>query len=162
MLVHYSGGMQMQWYDLEHQSMVAAVSMPCRDLQWCGFGEQGWPAFYSSGRLMAYLNQVWMPLVDTCQYSAGKTDFYWPVACDTMSLQVVICKAGDRQPGFPRPLITELALQVPALASSCAGANEEPLMRSQLWVSGDDPLHTAQQDKLVLQLVQQAGRAQKL
>lgn len=59
----------------------------------------------------------WVPLLDTKQLSrlAGgrKEETYWPVAVAQEKFHCIILKGGDKNPYFPRPLLSEFDFQVP-------------------------------------------------
>lgn len=58
-----------------------------------------------------------MPLLDTKQLArlAGgrKEETYWPVAVAQEKFHCIILKGGDKNPYFPRPLLSEFDFQVP-------------------------------------------------
>lgn len=58
-----------------------------------------------------------MPLLDTKQLArlAGgrKEETYWPVAVAQDKFHCIILKGGDKNPYFPRPLLSEFDFQVP-------------------------------------------------
>lgn len=59
----------------------------------------------------------WVPLLDTKQLArlAGgrKEETYWPVAVAQDKFHCIILKGGDKNPYFPRPLLSEFDFQVP-------------------------------------------------
>lgn len=59
----------------------------------------------------------WVPLLDTKQLArlAGgrKEETYWPVAVAQEKFHCIILKGGDKNPYFPRPLLSEFDFQVP-------------------------------------------------
>jgi chromosome transmission fidelity protein 4 len=59
----------------------------------------------------------WVPLLDTKQLArlAGgrKEETYWPVAVAQDKFHCIILKGGDKNPYFPRPLLSEFDFQIP-------------------------------------------------
>jgi chromosome transmission fidelity protein 4 len=59
----------------------------------------------------------WVPLLDTKQMArlAGgrKEETYWPVAVAQDKFHCIILKGGDKNPYFPRPLLSEFDFQIP-------------------------------------------------
>lgn len=79
----------------------------------------------------------WVPLLDTKQLArlAGgrKEETYWPVAVAQEKFHCIILKGGDKNPYFPRPLLSEFDFQVPISNNAVRdpsngedGANEGP------------------------------------
>lgn len=79
----------------------------------------------------------WVPLLDTKQLArlAGgrKEETYWPVAVAQEKFHCIILKGGDKNPYFPRPLLSEFDFQVPISNNAVSdpsngedGANEGP------------------------------------
>ena len=63
-----------------------------------------------------------MPLLDTKQLGrlAGgrKEESYWPVAVAHDKFHCIILKGGDREPYFPRPLLSEFNFKIPLRTAS--------------------------------------------
>jgi len=59
----------------------------------------------------------WVPLLDTTRLArlAGgrKEETYWPVAVAQDKFHCIILKGGDKNPYFPRPLLSEFDFEVP-------------------------------------------------
>lgn len=59
----------------------------------------------------------WVPLLDTKQMArlAGgrKEETYWPVAVAQDKFHCIILKGGDKNPYFPRPLLSEFEFEIP-------------------------------------------------
>lgn len=58
-----------------------------------------------------------MPLLDTKQLArlakGRKEESYWPVAVANDKFHCIILKGGDKNPYFPRPLLSEFDFQIP-------------------------------------------------
>lgn len=70
----------------------------------------------------------WVPLLDTKQLArlAGgrKEETYWPVAVAEDKFHCIILKGGDKNPYFPRPLLSEFDFQVPVSSHAVRDSNE--------------------------------------
>lgn len=99
------------------------------------------PAMYDSNGLLSILDRFrrpsqarWVPILDTTTLTRrqGKDESYWPVGVSgtffmclilkVLSSSYCLCSAHllhlqgrEAYPGFPRPLIQELELQIPLL-----------------------------------------------
>lgn len=71
----------------------------------------------------------WVPLLDTKQLSrlAGgrKEETYWPVAVAQGKFHCIILKGGDKNPYFPRPLLSEFDFHVP-ISNNAAKEEDGP------------------------------------
>lgn len=71
----------------------------------------------------------WVPLLDTKQLArlAGgrKEETYWPVAVAQDKFHCIILKGGDKNPYFPRPLLSEFDFQVPISSKSVNDSTDE-------------------------------------
>ena len=69
-----------------------------------------------------------MPLLDTKQLTrlAGgrKEETYWPVAVAQEKFHCIILKGGDKNPYFPRPLLSEFDFQVPISSHAVKDSDE--------------------------------------
>lgn len=70
----------------------------------------------------------WVPLLDTKQLTrlAGgrKEETYWPVAVAQEKFHCIILKGGDKNPYFPRPLLSEFDFQVPISSHAVKDSDE--------------------------------------
>ncbi|EIN11865.1 hypothetical protein PUNSTDRAFT_63079 [Punctularia strigosozonata HHB-11173 SS5] len=91
-------------------------------LKWVGVTEEGVPAIYDSSgmlhimpRFRVPLRAVWSRLLDTnaLDRRQGKDESYWPVGVTKDTFMCLILKGRQEHPGFPRPLIQEVALKLP-------------------------------------------------
>ncbi|KAJ5927429.1 hypothetical protein N7516_009202 [Penicillium verrucosum] len=93
-------------------------------LQSVFFSDNGDPCIYDSTGVLLVLQHWrtpgqarWVPLLDTKQMArlAGgrKEETYWPVAVAQDKFHCIILKGGDKNPYFPRPLLSEFDFQVP-------------------------------------------------
>ncbi|KAJ5105184.1 hypothetical protein NUU61_002531 [Penicillium alfredii] len=88
------------------------------------FSDTGDPCIYDSTGVLLVLQHWrtpgqarWVPLLDTKQLArlAGgrKEETYWPVAVAQEKFHCIILKGGDKNPYFPRPLLSEFDFQIP-------------------------------------------------
>ncbi|KAJ5189761.1 Dihydroxy-acid/6-phosphogluconate dehydratase [Penicillium cf. griseofulvum] len=93
-------------------------------LQSVFFSDNGDPCIYDSTGVLLVLQHWrtpgqarWVPLLDTKQMArlAGgrKEETYWPVAVAHDKFHCIILKGGDKNPYFPRPLLSEFDFQIP-------------------------------------------------
>ncbi|KAJ6072557.1 hypothetical protein N7467_010642 [Penicillium canescens] len=93
-------------------------------LQSVFFSDSGDPCIYDSTGVLLVLQHWrtpgqarWVPLLDTKQMArlAGgrKEETYWPVAVAQDKFHCIILKGGDKNPYFPRPLLSEFDFQIP-------------------------------------------------
>ncbi|KAJ3009589.1 hypothetical protein HKX48_007857 [Thoreauomyces humboldtii] len=106
-------------------------------LVWIGISELGIPAtFDSTGVLRLLLRHSdfsWVPVLDSRILRGGKQEWYWPIEVLEDRLMCVLLKAGDRQPGFPRPMLSEVPLQAPFLElAEGTAVQEEKIFRASL------------------------------
>ncbi|EMC96447.1 hypothetical protein BAUCODRAFT_24221 [Baudoinia panamericana UAMH 10762] len=100
------------------------------------FSDKGDPCIYdTSGVLLTLLHwrtpgqAKWVPLLDTRtldRLADGKKDEnYWPVAVANDRFHCIILKGGERDPYFPRPLLSEFEFRIPVSALSTDLAEDD-------------------------------------
>ncbi|KAI3639444.1 hypothetical protein MIR68_002459 [Amoeboaphelidium protococcarum] len=171
MLVYFNGSYKCQLKNISYQdSLVVDVPIkPAQSIMWLGFSSSlRQPGIYTDdGLLLAYIAKFnqWCPLLDTSIYSKDKTDFYWPIAFDDKCLSVIICKAGDKYPRFPKPIVSELDLKLPLMAQDSSQFEQNYLLNSVVLdesPDSDNHLLVADMDKNLLQMLQVAAKAKKV
>ncbi|KAF8520383.1 hypothetical protein BU17DRAFT_88972 [Hysterangium stoloniferum] len=170
-------------------------------LKWIGISEEGAPAMYDSNGLLSILDRFrrpgqarWVPILDTNTLARrhGKDESYWPVGVSgtlfmclilkvtcPLSVAALLIKSSQQgreiHPGFPRPLIQEIEVQMPLLNLDVPqGQMEERLLREELHIGFlRDALGSAltndeisrrevSLDKELIQLIQLACKGDKL
>ncbi|KAJ3146831.1 hypothetical protein HDU86_008389 [Geranomyces michiganensis] len=120
-------------YDCKTRTTVKKDGVPLSagaTLTWAGISELGLPATYDSTgvlrSLLPHSDFAWVPVFDSRTLRGDTQNWYWPVEVLDSTLMCVVCKAGDKHPGHPRPLLTDVPLQAPFLelgpSNSTAGA----------------------------------------
>ncbi|KAJ5343333.1 Dihydroxy-acid/6-phosphogluconate dehydratase [Penicillium brevicompactum] len=105
-------------------------------LQSVFFSDNGDPCIYDSTGVLLVLQgwrtpgqARWVPLLDTKQMArlAGgrKEETYWPVAVAQDKFHCIILKGGDKNPYFPRPLLSEFDFQIPISSAAVNNESEE-------------------------------------
>lgn len=141
-------------------------------LSWLAINPDGVPVMYDSEGLLSVLDRFrrpgqarWVPLFDGGAAAAGKgvkKERYWPVGVTRSHMSCIILKGNETEPWFPRPLIQEIELRMPLLGvEHTQGALEESVARGAV-VNAGDPDGIIAIDKLLLQLVQGACKADQL
>ncbi|KAG9026461.1 hypothetical protein FRB95_008833 [Tulasnella sp. JGI-2019a] len=154
-------------------------------LTWIGVTNEGAPAMYDSKGVLSVLDRFrrptqgrWVPALDTNLLSrkVGKSETYWPVGLSGKDFLCIILKGGDKEPGFPRPMIQEIEVHMPMLTMDTPqGQAEERLLREWIQVlmlrdahkdlapsSSDIAKRELQMDKELIQLLQAAIKGDKL
>ncbi|EIW62718.1 uncharacterized protein TRAVEDRAFT_112621 [Trametes versicolor FP-101664 SS1] len=163
-----------------------ALPIPKRHtLKWVGITEEGAPAMYDSSgvlhlmpRFRIPLSATWMRVLDTnkLERREGKHESYWPVGLAGEAFMCLILKGRQAHPGFPRPLIQELAIRLPFKRTDPKEAPlEEHFARETMLLDilrdglGEDELTTdalaARElalDKELIQLIQHACKTDRL
>jgi chromosome transmission fidelity protein 4 len=104
--------------DLQVQKRDEIAISPESTLTWVGISDNGTPATFDSAGVLRLLSLAealpsWTPMLDSRKLSKEDSTHYWPVGVYGENLMCVVCKAGDKHPGFPTPLINEVPLSVP-------------------------------------------------
>ncbi|KAJ3170134.1 hypothetical protein HDU88_008759 [Geranomyces variabilis] len=109
-------------YDCKTRTTVKKDGVPLSagaTLTWAGISELGLPATYDSvgvlRSLLPHSDFSWVPVFDSRALRGDTQNWYWPVEVLDATLMCVVCKAGDKHPGHPRPLLTDVPLQAPFL-----------------------------------------------
>ncbi|KLT43277.1 WD40 repeat-like protein [Cutaneotrichosporon oleaginosum] len=184
LVVHREGGtsldgcqnLRYSLLDLETFDAVQEGRIPLPrnvTLAWAGFSAAGVPVIYDSAGVLSALDRFrrpnqgrWVPLFDGEVARGGKRETYWPVGVSEEPgvLHAIILKGAESAPFFPRPLLQDLDLQMPLLATDTAvGALEEKIARASILLSaeGSDD-REVQIDQHLLKLVQSACKADSL
>ncbi|KAJ2782167.1 DNA polymerase alpha accessory factor Mcl1 [Coemansia javaensis] len=174
---------------MDGQTRIAAGACPVSpsaELVWAGFSEEGHPATYDSKGILRVLHRywtardaAWVPVLDTLRLSRerNRREYFWPVALSARQFIVAGCRDKMRHPPFPRPILDELDLDIPLLATDThVGQQEAKCLAMRLFceqehaeaarTGGDHAAAQArddlEQDKLLLRLIQLACKADKM
>ncbi|XP_050666670.1 WD repeat and HMG-box DNA-binding protein 1 [Leptidea sinapis] len=104
-------------------------------LTWLGASDAGSPSMLdSSGSLRLYdvASGVWMPLCETTEHSRGASDTWFIVSVSesTQKVQCIMCRGANFPLTAPKPIVTELPLQIPVCElDSEKSQYEEQLVR---------------------------------
>ncbi|KAG8872936.1 hypothetical protein FRB97_007164 [Tulasnella sp. 331] len=154
-------------------------------LTWIGVTTEGAPAMYDSRGVLSVLDRFrrptqgrWVPALDTnlLARKVGKDETYWPVGLSDKEFLCIILKGGDREPGFPRPMIQEIEVQMPMLSiDTPQGQAEERLLRESIQLvmlkdasrefaplSSEITKREVQLDKELIHLIQAACKGDRL
>ncbi|KIJ49698.1 hypothetical protein M422DRAFT_59357 [Sphaerobolus stellatus SS14] len=153
-------------------------------LAWIGISEEGAPTMYDSNGLLSILDKFrrphqarWVPLLDatTLGRREGKDESYWPVGVSATTFMCIILKGRETYPGFPRPLIQDLEVQIPLFNLDLQHHRlEEKFLREELHVGflrdalggtltdSDIAKQELALDKEIIQMIQMACKADKL
>ncbi|OZJ03083.1 hypothetical protein BZG36_03905 [Bifiguratus adelaidae] len=175
-------------YNNERHEIMQKGSLPLKGeetILWAGFSEYKASLDQICGQLsvchnMRYAGQaVWIPLLDSRASTARPHhEHYWPIGLTDTSMLCVISKGRERFPSFPKPIISEVALEIPLLSvENDAIKLEERYLRtkivrahhySEAVISGDAEERESEfnrtdleMDKAILQLIQMACKAEK-
>ncbi|PVF93312.1 hypothetical protein CPB86DRAFT_768026 [Serendipita vermifera] len=148
---------------LDRFEAVQSGQMPLpkgKTLRWIGISDEGAPVMYDSSGTLFVLDRFrrpgqarWVPILDTNTMArrVGKDESYWPVGVSEKFFMCLILKGRAEYPGFPRPLVLELDLQIPLLATEPETnfVAEERLMRDTIttgWMRDNLGLELSSQD----------------
>ncbi|XP_061709099.1 WD repeat and HMG-box DNA-binding protein 1 [Cydia pomonella] len=128
---------------------------PSAKLAWIGATDVGSPVAYDNTgilRLYDISSGVWMPVCDTNTHSRGASDSWFVVSISepTQTVRAILCRGTSFPPTIPKPIVTELAIQIPLCELDTEkGQCEEQLVR---WAhtSADVNIKTAREAALKL------------
>ncbi|TCD67448.1 hypothetical protein EIP91_012365 [Steccherinum ochraceum] len=168
-------------------SLLQKDSLPIpkgHTLKWTGISEEGAPMMYDSAGILHSLPRFRLPFAatwarilntSTLARREGKQESYWPVGVSGETFMCLILKGMQDYPGFPRPLIQELPLQLPFKRMETKdGQLEEHLARETMLLdiirdglgseltTDDIARRELTLDKEIIQLIQSACKADKL
>ncbi|KAI0073865.1 hypothetical protein K474DRAFT_1648846 [Panus rudis PR-1116 ss-1] len=154
-------------------------------LKWVGVSDEGAPVIYDSSGVLHALPRFRIPFAatwvrvlntNTLERREGKHESYWPVGVSGETFMCLILKGRQEHPGFPRPLIQELAIKLPFKRND---PKESPLeegfarenmlldilrdgLDEETLTTDDISRRELQLDKSIIQLIQFACKADKL
>jgi chromosome transmission fidelity protein 4 len=119
------------------QSEDIVALTPGASLQSVFFTDVGDPCIYDTTGVLLVLSHWrtpgqarWIPLLDTKLLDrladGKKEESYWPVAVAQDRFHCIILKGGDKNPYFPRPLLSDFPFQVPICGSSASKSSDDP------------------------------------
>ncbi|KAJ3291183.1 hypothetical protein HK104_006291 [Borealophlyctis nickersoniae] len=147
MIVYHAGGVYHGDQRLEYLLQNAETQETIREhkvplspgstLQWVGISESGIPSILDSAGVLQLLlphsKFKWVTVLDTKVARGQKQESYWPVELTDKQLMCVTCKGTEKYPGFPTPIINEVAFQVPFVQLDTPnGGQEEKLFRTSI------------------------------
>ncbi|KAJ1883398.1 DNA polymerase alpha accessory factor Mcl1 [Coemansia sp. RSA 1722] len=162
----------------ERLATGALAVSPGSSVVWAGFSEEGQPAVCDSRGILRVLHRYWIsndacwvPVLDTKKISktrGNRREAYWPVALSAKQLLVATCRNRTRYPGFPRPILDELDIEIPVLQPDAQQSQlESRLLTSAVFCEQQKAENNnvvrdeLEQDKLVLRLVQLACKSDR-
>ncbi|CAO3679543.1 unnamed protein product [Umbelopsis ramanniana] len=164
------------------------VTSPGASIQWIGFSETSLPASYDSNGILSVLfkqrrpdQATWVPVFDGSKVAQerGLDEHYWPVGLLRDQIMCLVLKRKINQyPTFPRPVISNIILQMPFLHMDSETTKlEESYVRTNIMstherdeataTSQEDEFHRIlsnadiEMDKALLRLIQFACKAEK-
>ncbi|KAI8878293.1 WD40 repeat-like protein, partial [Backusella circina FSU 941] len=156
-------------------------------LTWVGFSETSQAAIYDSHFIMRVLSKqrrpnqgAWVPVFNGVRHAQTiqKTERYWPVGLLNDKLMCVIVRGSNQYPFFPRPIVSDIELEMPVVNTDpqTAKLEEQYLRNLTATLHERDEAEATQQedeyatefrnadveiDKTLLQLIQQACKSDK-
>ncbi|KAK9710398.1 DNA polymerase alpha accessory factor Mcl1 [Basidiobolus ranarum] len=175
-------------YNVETRKIVQQGDLSLSNsaqLAWLDFSDFGHPVSYDDDGVLRILENYqdttpgnWIPVLDSQAWatSQSKQETYWAVGVTESQLMCVVCKGETEYPQFPKPIISELNLQIPLLhLDSQIGTLEEKIMRGSIMVKQVEEIvkdeeeleiqmlkRKTEMDKHVLQLIQTACKTDRI
>ncbi|KAL3149950.1 hypothetical protein ABBQ38_013311 [Trebouxia sp. C0009 RCD-2024] len=127
-------------FDVSQQQQVHHGPLPLTPgttLSWLGFSEESLLASYDSEGVLRLRSReyggCWVPAFVSSQQRKN-SEVYWPVSLTLTQLTCIVCTATQPIPQVsPRPVLTNVALQVPVLAADASSAQlEADLLKGNL------------------------------
>ncbi|ORX80348.1 WD40 repeat-like protein [Basidiobolus meristosporus CBS 931.73] len=175
-------------YNVEIHKIIQQGDFPLSSsaqLAWLDFSDIGHPVSYDDEGVLRILENYqgstpgnWVPVLDSQAWatSQNKQETYWAVGVTESQFMCVVCKGETEYPQFPKPIISELNLQIPLLhLDSQMGELEERVMRGSIMAKQVEQVITDEEeleiqllkrrtemDKYILQLIQTACKTDRI
>ncbi|KAG2171322.1 hypothetical protein INT43_002944, partial [Umbelopsis isabellina] len=146
---------------LETIQKSPVITSPGSTVKWIGFSETSasLPAVYDSKGVLSVLfkqrrpdQATWVPIFDGAKAAKdrGLDEKYWPVGLLRDQLMCLVLKGKIEYPYFPRPIISNIELQIPFLHMDAETTKlEESYVRNNVMTTHerDEATATSQQDE---------------
>ncbi|OWR47950.1 acidic nucleoplasmic DNA-binding protein 1 [Danaus plexippus plexippus] len=124
-------------------------------LSWLGVSDAGSPCAHDSAgvlRLYDVTSALWLPVCDTSHHSKGVSDSWFIVSVSepTQKVRAILCRGASFPLTAPKPIISELAIQIPLCELDTEKAQYEEQLVRWAHMTSDVDIKTARETALKL------------
>ncbi|KPJ08679.1 WD repeat and HMG-box DNA-binding protein 1 [Papilio machaon] len=128
---------------------------PGSKLAWLGCTDVGSPCTYDTAgilRLYDIASGIWMPLCDISTHSKGASDTWFIVSISEpmQTVRVILCRGTSYPLTVPRPIVTEIPLQIPLCELDTEKSQYEEQLVRWAHTNADVEVKTARETALKL------------